>query len=68
MSFMEAIKIQTSAMAYLYSDSRVSIQKGVPFRWYPPEYFKHDFYGFKGDIWAFGILIWEMQTFGAWKV
>ncbi|XP_058267306.1 fibroblast growth factor receptor homolog 1-like isoform X1 [Hemibagrus wyckioides] len=38
--------------------------KRIPFRWYPPEYFKHDFYEFKGDIWAFGIVIWEMQTFG----
>lgn len=42
------------------------IQKRIPFRWYPPEYFKHDFYEFKGDVWAFGIVIWEMQTFGKW--
>ncbi|XP_053097397.1 fibroblast growth factor receptor homolog 1-like isoform X2 [Pangasianodon hypophthalmus] len=39
-------------------------RKRVPFRWYPPEYFKHGSYGFKGDVWAFGIVIWEMQTFG----
>ncbi|KAF5901938.1 fibroblast growth factor receptor 1-like, partial [Clarias magur] len=38
--------------------------KRVPFRWYPPEYFKNDLYGFKGDVWAFGIVIWEIQTFG----
>ncbi|KAI4882661.1 hypothetical protein NFI96_014649, partial [Prochilodus magdalenae] len=36
----------------------------VPARWYPPEYFRNDVYGFKGDVWAFGIVIWEMQTFG----
>ncbi|KAK3522153.1 hypothetical protein QTP70_026970 [Hemibagrus guttatus] len=41
-----------------------SKMKPIPFRWYPPEYFKHDFYEFKGDVWAFGIVIWEMQTFG----
>ncbi|XP_026996969.2 ephrin type-A receptor 4a-like [Tachysurus fulvidraco] len=38
--------------------------KQVPFRWYPPEYFKYDFYEFEGDVWAFGIVIWEMHTFG----
>ncbi|KAM9734324.1 tyrosine kinase receptor Cad96Ca isoform 1-T2 [Menidia menidia] len=36
----------------------------VPLRWYPPEYFKNNYYGFKGDVWAFGIVLWEMQTFG----
>lgn len=50
--------------AVFCSLSCVSIQKKVPCRWYPPEYFKQDFYGFKGDVWAFGIVIWEMQTFG----
>ncbi|XP_072313212.1 fibroblast growth factor receptor homolog 1 [Eucyclogobius newberryi] len=36
----------------------------VPLRWYPPEYFKNNYYSFKGDVWAFGIVLWEMQTFG----
>lgn len=33
-------------------------------RWYPPEYFKNNYYSFKGDVWAFGIVLWEMQMFG----
>lgn len=40
------------------------MQQRVPLRWYPPEYFKSNYYGFKGDVWAFGIVLWEMQTFG----
>ncbi|XP_031429487.1 fibroblast growth factor receptor homolog 1 isoform X2 [Clupea harengus] len=36
----------------------------VPLRWYPPEYFRNSYYSFKGDVWAFGIVLWEMQTFG----
>ncbi|XP_051963160.1 fibroblast growth factor receptor homolog 1 [Xyrauchen texanus] len=36
----------------------------VPLRWYPPEYFRKNYYSFKGDVWAFGILLWELQTFG----
>ncbi|KAA0702001.1 Fibroblast growth factor receptor -like protein 1 [Triplophysa tibetana] len=37
----------------------------VPLRWYPPEYFRNNYYSFKGDVWAFGIVLWEMQSFGA---
>ncbi|MCJ8740066.1 hypothetical protein PDJAM_G00054510 [Pangasius djambal] len=37
----------------------------VPLRWYPPEYFQNSYYSFKGDVWAFGIVLWEMQTFGS---
>lgn len=40
------------------------MEQRVPLRWYPPEYFKSNFYSFKGDVWAFGIVLWEMQTFG----
>ncbi|XP_072548139.1 fibroblast growth factor receptor homolog 1 [Salminus brasiliensis] len=36
----------------------------LPLRWYPPEYFRSSYYSFKGDVWAFGIVLWEMQTFG----
>ncbi|KAG9352030.1 hypothetical protein JZ751_023281, partial [Albula glossodonta] len=28
------------------------------------QYFKNNYYSFKGDVWAFGIVLWEMQTFG----
>ncbi|KAG9265167.1 tyrosine kinase receptor Cad96Ca-like isoform X1 [Astyanax mexicanus] len=37
----------------------------LPLRWYPPEYFRNSYYSFKGDVWAFGIVLWEMQTFGS---
>uniref|UniRef100_A0A3P9PMA7 Tyrosine kinase receptor Cad96Ca-like n=1 Tax=Poecilia reticulata TaxID=8081 RepID=A0A3P9PMA7_POERE len=46
-----------SRMASRHSSPR------VPLRWYPPEYFKSNYYSFKGDVWAFGIVLWEMQTF-----
>ncbi|KAJ7995850.1 hypothetical protein DPEC_G00231000 [Dallia pectoralis] len=37
----------------------------IPLRWYPPEYFRNSYYSFEGDVWAFGIVLWEMQTFGS---
>ncbi|XP_033969120.1 tyrosine kinase receptor Cad96Ca isoform X2 [Trematomus bernacchii] len=46
------------------SSSRWRNPRRVPLRWYPPEYFKNNYYSFKGDVWAFGIVLWEMQTFG----
>lgn len=46
----------------------LSVQQPVPLRWYPPEYFRNNYYSFKGDVWAFAILLWEMQTFGEFVV
>ncbi|XP_028840053.1 fibroblast growth factor receptor 1-like isoform X2 [Denticeps clupeoides] len=47
------------------SSRKKSHRDRVPLRWYPPEYFKNNYYGFKGDVWSFGIILWEMQTFGS---
>ncbi|XP_062392865.1 fibroblast growth factor receptor homolog 1-like [Sardina pilchardus] len=44
--------------------SKTADHERVPLRWYPPEYFKDKYYGFKSDVWSFGIVLWEMQTFG----
>lgn len=53
-----------SRMASRRSSRWRSPRARVPLRWYPPEYFKNNYYSFKGDVWAFGIVLWEMQTFG----
>ncbi|XP_078278105.1 tyrosine kinase receptor Cad96Ca isoform X3 [Rhinoraja longicauda] len=37
----------------------------IPFRWYPPEYFKDGIYNLQGDVWAFGILLWELHSLGS---
>ncbi|KAJ7990113.1 hypothetical protein DPEC_G00296950 [Dallia pectoralis] len=47
-----------------YSSQRKNLRERVPLRWYPPEYFRNNYYSFKGDVWAYGIVLWEMQTFG----
>ncbi|XP_029527868.1 fibroblast growth factor receptor homolog 1-like isoform X1 [Oncorhynchus nerka] len=46
------------------SSCKVDHMQSVPLRWYPPEYFRNNYYSFKWDVWAFGIVLWEMQTFG----
>ncbi|XP_042627632.1 fibroblast growth factor receptor 2-like [Cyprinus carpio] len=47
-----------------HSSRKKQHKERVPLRWYPPEYFRSNYYSFKGDVWAFGIVLWEMQTFG----
>ncbi|XP_026082168.1 fibroblast growth factor receptor homolog 1-like [Carassius auratus] len=47
-----------------HSSRKKQYKERVPLRWYPPEYFRNNYYSSKGDVWAFGILLWEMQTFG----
>ncbi|RXM32783.1 Tyrosine kinase receptor Cad96Ca [Acipenser ruthenus] len=69
--FPHQCKVAEFGLARDYSrfKSRKSSRKkhnmdGVPLRWYPPEYFKSNYYSFMGDVWSFGILLWEMETFG----
>ncbi|XP_072909119.1 tyrosine kinase receptor Cad96Ca isoform X2 [Hemitrygon akajei] len=37
----------------------------IPFRWYPPEYFTDGIYNLQGDVWAYGILLWELYSLGS---
>lgn len=34
------------------------------FKWTAPEALKNAKYSFKSDVWSFGILIWEMWSYG----
>uniref|UniRef100_A0AAY4DG38 Protein kinase domain-containing protein n=1 Tax=Denticeps clupeoides TaxID=299321 RepID=A0AAY4DG38_9TELE len=54
-----------SSMRSRRSSRKKKHRERVPLRWYPPEYFRNNHYSFKGDVWAFGVLLWEMQTFGS---
>lgn len=36
----------------------------LPIRWMPPESFQDGVFSTASDIWAFGILLWEIQSFG----
>uniref|UniRef100_A0A4W3JBC7 Tyrosine kinase receptor Cad96Ca-like n=1 Tax=Callorhinchus milii TaxID=7868 RepID=A0A4W3JBC7_CALMI len=69
--FPQGCKIAEFGLARDLSNSKVVKKEkgqrpaGIPFRWYPPEYFTDGIYTLQSDIWAFGILLYEMETLGS---
>ena len=39
--------------------------RSLPVRWMPPESISSDVFSSASDVWAFGVLIWELFTYGA---
>ncbi|XP_059829724.1 tyrosine kinase receptor Cad96Ca isoform X2 [Hypanus sabinus] len=69
--FPQECKIAEFSLATDCSDPLVKLQKkgsgnfSIPFRWYPPEYFTDGIYNLQGDVWAYGILLWELYSLGS---
>lgn len=36
----------------------------IPLRWMPPEAIFDDDFSEKSDVWSYGVLVWEIYTFG----
>uniref|UniRef100_UPI00358E5744 fibroblast growth factor receptor 2-like isoform X2 n=1 Tax=Myxine glutinosa TaxID=7769 RepID=UPI00358E5744 len=60
----DTFKVCDFGLARHQSESdKLSAQASIPFRWYPPEYFSRQQYTHAGDVWAFGVFLWELVTF-----
>jgi len=42
-----------------------SESKTIPFKWCSPEILQHGLYTHKSDVWAFGISLWELFSYGS---
>ena len=42
-------------------------QRLVPVRWLAPECLFDNLYSVRSDVWAFGVLLWELITVGKWN-
>src|SRR4051812_35751092 len=42
-----------------------SNDKTIPYRWCAPEIFDQGVYTAKSDVWAFGVMLWELFSYGA---
>lgn len=45
-------------------DYVMSPQKKVPFGWCPPEALRFRQFSHKSDCWAFGVTLWELNSYG----
>ena len=63
------VKISDFGMSRILHDSsdyyRASKPGSWPLRWYPPEALLYYRFTSKGDVWSFGVTVWEVCSYGS---
>ena len=60
------MKVADFGLARLIRDDTYTAQPGAkfPIKWTAPEGLAYNKFTTKSDVWAFGILLWEIATYG----
>ncbi|XP_051887383.1 tyrosine-protein kinase SRK3-like [Pristis pectinata] len=49
---------------FIKDDTYVSQSTTIPYKWTAPEAIEHGYFSVKSDVWSFGILLYEVVTYG----
>eukprot|EP00096_Caligus_rogercresseyi_P011249 TRINITY_DN436_c0_g1_i1.p1 TRINITY_DN436_c0_g1~~TRINITY_DN436_c0_g1_i1.p1 ORF type:complete len:224 (+),score=57.83 TRINITY_DN436_c0_g1_i1:55-672(+) len=62
----DTVKIADFGLARISSDYYVmSSSSNIPIKWLAPECLTNKVYSIASDVWAFGVTLWEMFSYGA---
>ena len=69
MTGSNVIKLSDFGLSVLKDDSDSLVipnqeDQAVPYKWMALESLSEDKYSSKSDVWSFGVLVWELYTFG----
>jgi len=58
------VKISDFGLSHSVDTYYTSKSKNIPIKWSAPEVLEYGIYNSKSDVWSFGVVLWELFTYG----